>query len=565
MNKQHDALTVALTGQLSIVLIVAAIIALAASLFLLRRYRRAVIRSMQRRTRSEISTLTGFLPPGEPLKPPETMPPFTFVNTDTLGSTILKNNFLYKAIRLRPWLVAIVYTVAGLGFAATMTAAFLLSSKMALLPLRFLYLTWVNAWPVVPTTNLVANVTRRGRVIVFAVYLFSGIGLSVPLLNRSPDLTIFQLVYLWFDANLIPSILLLFFLNRRIRAVGPLVLIFMIVGAMGATSLVSVAGSHPKLLRAISNFAYSIGLGAASTVWGLHLLGFAVFAIVGWVVLDSLRQMYEHKKMSDQSVTVDTIWLTFGIVNSMGLVFQGARWMLSGLVAFAAFKIVAVLGFSLLRRRKNSAAPRLLLLRVFALGKRSERLYDALGKHWRTAGSIQMIAGPDLATTTVEPHEFLDFVTGKLARRFIDSGQTLDLRIEQMDLEPDSDAHYRVAEFFCHDDTWKITLGRLADESDAVLMDLRGFSQNNAGCIFEINELFNLVPLQRVVFVIDKSTDQQFMRNTMQTAWQQIKEHSPNRRLSSGQISLVQFPQLSREAMRNLLYAVSAAASRKPA
>jgi len=264
--------------------------------------------------------------------------------------------------------------------------------------------------------------------------------------------------------------------------------------------------------------------------------------------------------MSDQSVTVDTIWLTFGIVNSMGLVFQGARWILSGLVAFAIFKIVTLLGFSLLRGGKNSAAPRLLLLRVFALGRRSEGLYDALGKHWRTSGSIQMIAGPDLATTTVEPHEFLDFVTGKLARRFIDSGQTLDLRIDQMDLEADSDARYRVTEFFCHDDTWKITLARLADESDAVLMDLRGFSQNNAGCIFEINELFNLVPLRRVVFVIDESTDQQFMQNTMQMAWRQIREHSPNRRLSSGQISLVQFSQLSGEAMRNLLYALSSAA-----
>ncbi len=233
---------------------------------------------------------------------------------------------------------------------------------------------------------------------------------------------------------------------------------------------------------------------------------------------------------------------------------------MSGLVAFAVFKIVAVLGFSVLRQRKNSTAPRLLLLRVFALGRRSEHLYDALGKHWRTAGSIQMIAGPDLATTTVEPHEFLDFVTGKLARRFIDSGQTLDLRIEQMDLEPDSDARYRVTEFFCHDDTWKITLARLADESDAVLMDLRSFSQNNAGCIFEINELFNLVPLQRIVFVIDESTDQQFMRNTMQIAWQQIKERSPNRRVSSGEISLVQFSRLNRGAMRNLLYAISAAA-----
>ncbi|MGH7851884.1 MAG: hypothetical protein ACREP3_00465, partial [Candidatus Binatia bacterium] len=425
----------------------------------------------------------------------------------------------------------------------------------------FLYLTWTNAWPVVLTTNLVATVTRRGRMIVLAVYLLAGVALSVPLLNRSPDLTIIQLAYLWFNANLIPSLLLLFFLNRRIRAVGPLVLIFMIVGAMGATLLVSVAGNNPKLLRAIANFTHSIGLGAAGTVWGLHLLGFALFAIAGWVVLDSLRQMYERKYLSDQSVTVDTTWLTFGIVNSMGLVFQGARWILSGLVAFAAFKIIAALGFSLLRARRHPAAPRLLLLRVFALGRRSERLYDALGKHWRTSGSIQMIAGPDLATTTVEPHEFLDFLTGKLARRFIDSGQTLDLRIEQMDLKADSDARYRVTEFFCHDDTWKITLARLAGESDAVLMDLRGFSQNNAGCIFEINELFSLVPLQRVVFVIDESTDQQYMRDTMQHAWRQIKERSPNRRAGAGQISLVQLSSLNGGEMHSLLYAVTAAAS----
>ena len=87
-----------------------------------------------------------------------------------------------------------------------------------------------------------------------------------------------------------------------------------------------------------------------------------------------------------------------------------------------------------------------------------------------------MIAGPDLATTTIEPHEFLDFVSGKLDRRFIDNGRTLDLRIDQMDLAPDREGQFRVTEFFCHDDTWKMTLARLADESDAVLMDLRGFS-----------------------------------------------------------------------------------------
>jgi hypothetical protein len=47
MNKQSDALTVALTGQLSIVLIAAAVLALVLSLFLLWRYRRAMIKSMR--------------------------------------------------------------------------------------------------------------------------------------------------------------------------------------------------------------------------------------------------------------------------------------------------------------------------------------------------------------------------------------------------------------------------------------------------------------------------------------------------------------------------------------
>jgi hypothetical protein len=115
------------------------------------------------------------------------------------------------------------------------------------------------------------------------------------------------------------------------------------------------------------------------------------------------------------------------------------------------------------------------LLRVFSLGRRSERLFDALATHWRHVGNIRLIAGPDLATTTVEPHEFLGFLSGKLARRFIDGPETLDLRLSETDLEPDPDGRFRVSDYFCYDDTWLTVLSRLADESDAVLMDLRGF------------------------------------------------------------------------------------------
>jgi hypothetical protein len=278
------------------------------------------------------------------------------------------------------------------------------------------------------------------------------------------------------------------------------------------------------------------------------------------MILDALRQMYERKQVSDQTITIDSIWLLFGIVNSMGLVFQGVRWMLSGLAAFVIFKIVAATGFRLSSALRKPGAPRLLLLRVFALGRRGRRLYEALSKQWRSVGSIQMIAGPDLATTAVEPHEFLDFVAGKLARRFIDSGEALDLRISQMDVEPDGDGRFRVTEFFCHDDTWKLCLARLAGESDAVLMDLRGFSAGNAGCIFEITELFNMVPLDRIVFLADESTNREFLRETMQQAWLEMKERSPNYRLSPGRVSLVELSRWNGAGMRTLLAAISAAA-----
>jgi hypothetical protein len=369
-----------------------------------------------------------------------------------------------------------------------------------------------------------------------------------------------QLLYLWLDLNVIPTVLLVIFLNRRIRAVGPLLLVFMIFGVTGATFVVTLIRNNQKLLRAVNNFTFSIGLSASGTIIALHLIGFAAFAILGWLVLEWLRRLYEKKYVSEQSINVDAMWLLFGIVNSIALVFQGRLWILSGFAAFTVYKFVAAVLFRALGiARAKSQGYRLLLLRVFALGKRSETLYDTLGKSWRTVGSIQMIAGPDLATSTVEPHEFLDFLSGKLARRFIDTGRTLDLRIDRMDLAPDGDGQFRVSEFFCHDDTWKITLARLADESDAVLMDLRGFGQRHSGCVFEINELFNLVPLQRVVFAMDDTTDQPFMQRTMQAAWENLKDRSPNHRLHAGTVSLVQLPR--NDGTRDLLFALCAAAS----
>jgi hypothetical protein len=224
---------------------------------------------------------------------------------------------------------------------------------------------------------------------------------------------------------------------------------------------------------------------------------------------------------------VDTIFVLFGIIASVDLVFEHWMWIATGLVALIAYKVVARIGFRFLP--KTPSPKGLLLLRVFALGKRSQPLFDAMRKAWLRGGAIAMIAGPDLVTSAVEPHEFLGFLAGKLGRTFVGDDTDLARRVAAMDSRPDPDGRYRVAEFFCRADTWQPTMRRLVAESDAVVMDLRSFSPSNRGCVYELGRLLDAIDLGRVVFVIDKSTDRSFLEATLRQQWSSLAAESPNR------------------------------------
>ena len=394
---------------------------------------------------------------------------------------------------------------------------------------------------------------------MLALAYFGGwVLLGVVTLVRNPEFSVKDLVNLWWSLNLIPTALVLAYLTRPVRAVGPMVLTFLVIAITGAVAGVELVGRNQPLLRSIAGFGFSIGLGATGVFVGLHLMGFAAFGALGWPLVQWIRVGYERKKISDQSLIMDSLWLLFGIVHSIGLSFEGAAWIASGLVAFLAYKVAVAIGFSIAQASIKISGVKLLMLRVFSLGKRSEKLFDTFGTHWRYIGSIQMIAGPDLAITTIEPHEFLQFLTGKLARRFIDSHAILKRRLSEMDLKPDRDWRFRVNDFFCFADTWKMVLNRLVSESDAVLMDLRSFSRERAGCIFEITELINSVSLDRAVFIVDATTDEPFLRKTIQQAWNDLRPSSPNYNSLSPQLRLLHYAE---EKSRNqLLRAVCAAA-----
>ena len=435
-----------------------------------------------------------------------------------------------------------VYVVAGLAYALVVTGAWLVYTADGRIVLeRILLLLACFAWPTALAVGMLAAVNRRQQVAVGVAYfaLLSAAGIFA--LVRNDALNVGQLASVWLITQAPATLLLLAFLRRGVRAVGPLVLAFMAIAVAGSMVLVNVvtAGGDARL-RAAASAGSLFNFGSTETFFALMLLGFAIFAVAGWWLLKWLGRRYERRRMSDQSLTMDAMWLFFGITQSVFLAIQGWIYIFTGLAAFAAYKVVKTVGFTLIRSRPSGVrSPTLLLLRVFALGGKSERLYDALSKRWLRAGSISMIAGPDLVESTVEPHEFLEFLGGRLSRRFVRSDADVERRLEARHSGTDPDGRYRVNEFFCYADTWQYAMRSLAAGADAILMDLRSFSPSNQGCLYELEQLLVSVPLDRIVFLIDDSTDHAFLERALQNAWQQVRQDSPNRRIAAPEVRLV--------------------------
>jgi hypothetical protein len=400
---------------------------------------------------------------------------------------------------------------------------------------------------------------RRRRLAIGGVYAIAYAALVIVGTLASSEFSLWQGVQLWALYNLPGTAVFALCVSRRIRAVGPLVMLFLTLGLLGADVLIKIGGSNDLFLRRAVRIFGWIGLGGVGTFYGMLLAGFAAFAVVGAALLTWIRRRYDAKKLSDESLTIDTVWWLYAFSHAIGLAFEHPLAPLSGVAAIVAFKVVTRVGLPYASPAADEDR-KLLLLRSFSIGPRAQRLFDGIEKHWRRVGSIQMIAGDDLATLTVEPHEFLDFVTGKHTRRFIGGDAALEQRLKEMDVRPDRDGRFRVNDFFCYADTWRAVLSALVHESDAVLMDLRGFSRRNAGCVFEIGELFRLVPLDRVLFVVDRETDAAFLAETFGRAAALAASAGGRSAAGPAQPRLLTCASLDGRTLRNLLRALAAAA-----
>ena len=113
--------------------------------------------------------------------------------------------------------------------------------------------------------------------------------------------------------------------------------------------------------------------------FGTQFLGFALFHVAGWFVALWIRKFYEAKRVSEQTIMFDSIWLLMTLFQCSGLTTEQGVLGWLGFLAFGGYKLVLFYGLRPLQRTAAGRNAKLLLLRVFGAQKRSEWLFDLLG------------------------------------------------------------------------------------------------------------------------------------------------------------------------------------------
>jgi hypothetical protein len=248
----------------------------------------------------------------------------------------------------------------------------------------------------------------------------------------------------------------------------------------------------------------------------LFLIASLPVGIFGWWGIGRIGAHYEARKFSDSQLIVDAWWALVVALHLVALWKYGAMVAVATCVAaFALYLFGGRSALAALRLARRGPGPSLLLLRVFGFQQRTERLFDTVAARWRFEGAVAMIAGGDLALRSIDAGDALAFARGDIASGYVGDTARLAERLRELDAAPDPDGRYRVTEFFCYENTWRATLQALAARSNVVLMDLRGFTKANAGCVFELQQLAAAGRLANCVFVTDDASDRALAANAL--------------------------------------------------
>ncbi len=320
----------------------------------------------------------------------------------------------------------------------------------------------------------------------------------------------------------------------------------------------------------------------AGTIFLLTLL--AVAAGCGWLTLRLIAKGYAAKRFSDLQFTVATYWVlvtafALGSVardagsSTLFLVyperprtwpsvlepFLPALFIAGIVITWLAFRGLQSAALARLVRRVPPRGSTLLFLRVFKHSNRSETFMDRFLGYWRFAGSVWMVAGPDLAGAYMEPNEFFDYITGRLRDHFVARPDEARPRVDRMDTGRDPDGRFRVNEVYCTSDSWRPTVLLMIERADAVLLDLREYTARRAGTRYELTELLRSRALHKSVILIDQNDDVSRLSQEIDALAREVAARGMDDR-DAPSVRILTFGKGTDAEMRGLFHAVAQAA-----
>ncbi len=354
-------------------------------------------------------------------------------------------------------------------------------------------------------------------ILVFAVFI-------------SDKLNLFDAVFgLFFIFGLVPLLFFLLYLFRSIQSIVFVVFPAIFIAISTLTFLANDFQGNEESVRVVFNFLYEILKLFGWVDFTRFVLYFMVLLFVGILAIlfsGIVRSQYRNKRYNNFLFLTDMIWIsqiTYVILSFQEIPFQ----ILVIPVLFFLYKLVFWIGLNLFHSDKKENK-RLLVLRVFSLGRKSEKFFQKLKNFWAYNGSIQLISGYDLTTSIMDIDDLLVFYSGQIKNRFNLSNSLIQQNISKLDFKTDFDRRFRINKMYSNNSTWKTVLHELIDRTDYALMDIRNFHRKNAGCAYEIQALVHFIPLEKTCFIINESTDVSFVQEIVESAWKEIPIDSPN-------------------------------------
>lgn len=519
-------------GSVTMVTVLAVLLTWPVCTLLLALYRRSVAAGM--RSGGQPSTVAQTAPPARSAA----------VRVAVLPVTAPRDSPLLQRIRRRSRRSQLAFGLAGLAFGLTSTAVYTVVEDLDWRPVRTLSLTLVLGCLVVPSVVAQGVESRWTQVGLYAAHL--GLVVALPVLGGT---------------SVAESLLLLLVV---VVVPGTFVLATGVPSLRGAAWLVAPATALTGLAAlALYPVALHLWYGVALTPLMWQLLAFSVGllvagAVYGWVV----AALYARKWTSDRTLLVLQWWLVLALTQLLLLATQGATAAALALTPFLVLVLV-LLGAALLRPDDGAPPVRLLLLRTFGARRRSARLLRDVTTGWRWIGSVELITGTDVASEVLEPHELLDFLRRRLDDHVVADPARVAQRVDRLDLRPDRDGRYRVNDLLCRADTWQPTVQALLDDVDAVLVDLRSLTAARAGVLHELERLVASYPLERVVALVDATTDARLLQDVLHRAAAAAPATSPLHGTARPALPVVVLSGRRTDAAE-VLRAVAQAASRTP-